>query len=301
MARVVAVDVTPPAASGAKIRYYAADFTEPLVEARLAEILAAESIDTVVHLAFLAAPSHAHEWAHEVESVGTRHLLLAAQQVPLRKVVLWSQTWLYGARPSNPAYLDEAHPLRALRSEPYFRDKIEAERELARYAERRPDTITTVLRTAPILGRGVRNAHTRYLARRLVPTLMGFDPLMQFLHEVDALRALKLAVDADCRGTFNIVGDGVLPLSTVVRLAGRMALPIPEPIARPLARGLWLAQQLEAPPAFLPYLRYPCVADGARAARELRFRPEFTTREALLDYASAQHLRDVRLLTETTP
>ena len=29
------------------------------------------------------------------------------------------------------------------------------------------------------------------------------------------------------------------------------------------------------------------------------FTPVYTTREAVIDYASAQHLRDVRLLSET--
>jgi UDP-glucose 4-epimerase len=52
--------------------------------------------------------------------------------------------------------------------------------------------VVTVLRLAPILGPTVNNYLTRYLGRRVVPTLMGFDPLMQFLHEVDALAAFKL-------------------------------------------------------------------------------------------------------------
>jgi len=83
----------------------------------------------------------------------------------------------------------------------------------------------TVLRVAPILGPTVSNYLTRYLGRRVVPTLMGYDPLMQFVHEVDALAAFKLAVMRDCPGVYNIAGDGVLPLSKVVELAGRIARP----------------------------------------------------------------------------
>jgi UDP-glucose 4-epimerase len=41
-----------------------------------------------------------------------------------------------------------------------------------------------------------------------------------------------------------------------------------------------------------------CVADGDKAARTMGFRPLYSTREALLDYISAQRLRDVRLLQE---
>jgi UDP-glucose 4-epimerase len=156
--------------------------------------------------------------------------------------------------------------------------------------------VVTVLRMAPILGPTVKNYLTRYLGRRLVPTLMGFDPLMQFLHEVDALAAFKLATMRDVPGVFNIVGDGVLPLSKVIELAGRTAWPVLAPVARPVASLLWAAQLLEAPSSWIDYLRWICVADGERARNVLKFRPAFTTREAVLDYAGAQRLRDARLL-----
>jgi UDP-glucose 4-epimerase len=213
------------------------------------------------------------------------------------KLILWSQTLLYGALPTNPNFLSERHPLRARRAETFFADKIEAETEARRYAER-PDSIVTILRLAPMMGPTVRNFVTRYLARRVVPTLMGFDPLLQFIHEVDALTAFKTAIDRNIPGTFNIVGDGVLPLSTVIRLAGRVALPIPHPMAPALFGLGWLSQVAEAPPSFIDYLRYVCVADGELAAKQLGFRPAFTTREALLDFASAQRLRDVKLLQD---
>jgi UDP-glucose 4-epimerase len=297
--RIVAVDLKPPATAGKRTRSYEVDFAQPTTEARLAEIFAAERVETLVHVAFLASPTHATAWAHELESVGTMHALVAARQARVRKLVMWSQTFLYGAHPSNPNFLSERHPLRASRAEPYFADKIEAEEEAARFAQRAPGSIVTILRTAPIVGPTVHNYVTRYLARKLVPTMMGFDPLLQFVHEVDAIAAFKLAVDRDVPGTFNIVGDGVLPLSTVVKLAGRMAVPIPHPLAETLAAAMWLAQVGEAPPSFLKYLRFLCVADGEHARRKMGFLPAYTTREALLDFANAQRLRDVKLLQET--
>lgn len=297
--RIVAIDVKTPATAGAKTRMYEVDLTQPTAEERIAEILGAERVDCLLHLAFLASPTHAHAWAHELESVGTMHVLNAARQIALRKLVMWSQTLLYGAHPTNPNFLSERHPLRAPMSEPYFADKIEAEAEANRFVERAAGTVVTILRTAPIVGPTVRNHVTRYLARRLVPTMMGYDPLWQFLHEADAIAAFKLAIFRDVPGTFNIVGDGVLPLSTVIKLAGRLPLPIAHPIARPLLGALWVAQLAEAPPAFLDYLRYVCVADGEKAAQMMGFSPAYTTREALTDFTSAQRLRDVRLLQES--
>jgi len=297
--RIVAIDSTATPTAGAKTRSYEVDLTQPSAETRVAEILAAEGVDAIAHLAFLASPTHATAWAHELESVGTMHVTVAARHAQVRKLVLWSQTWLYGAHPSNPNFLTEKHPLRAPSREPYFADKIEAEEQVRRLAQRSSGVVVTVLRTAPILGPTVQNAFTKYLARKLVPTMMGFDPLVQFLHEVDAIAALHLALLRDVPGTFNVVGDGVLPLSTVIKLAGRVAVPIPHPIAETIAAAGWVAQLVEAPPTFLKYLRFLCVADGQRAKQELGFTPAYTSREALSDFVSAQHLRDVKLLSES--
>jgi UDP-glucose 4-epimerase len=300
--RIVAIDSaaapTAPTA-GKKTRSYEVDLTHPTAEARIAEILAADRVDAIAHLAFLPEPTHAAAWAHELESVGTMHVTVAARQARVRKLVLWSQTWLYGAHPSNPNFLTEKHPLRAPRNEPFFSDKIEAEEQARKLAQRSPGTVVTILRMAPILGPTVQNAFTRLLARRVVPTMMGFDPLVQFLHEVDAIAALHLALLRDVPGTFNIVGEGVLALSTVIKLAGRVALPVPHPFARTVAAFTWAAQLGHMPPTFLKYLRFLCVADGKKAREVLGFAPAYTSREALLDFTNAQRLRDVKLLAES--
>jgi UDP-glucose 4-epimerase len=297
--RIISLDVERPSTAGAKTRVYDLDLTQPTAEERTAEILAAERVDTVVHLAFLASPTHATAWAHELESVGTMHLLNACRRSEVGKLVMWSQTVLYGAHPTNPNFLSERHPLRARRDDPFFADKIDAEKEALRFGRPGKGRVVSVLRTAPILGPTVKNYVTQYLSRRFVPTVLGFDPLMQFVHEADAVTAFKLAVDRDVPGVFNVVADGVLPLSTVVKLAGRFAVPLPRPLATPVVSALWLAQLSEAPPALLDYLQYLCVADGAEAERALGFSSMYTTREAVIDYASAQHLRDVKLLSET--
>jgi UDP-glucose 4-epimerase len=298
--RIVAIDVKPPATSAGKTRLYEVDLTQPTAEARVAEIFSAERVDAVAHLAFLSSPTHATAWAHELESVGTMHVAVAARHAHVRKVVLWSQTWLYGAHPANPNFLTEKHALRAPQGEPYFGDKIEAEEQVRKLAQRAPGTVVTILRMAPILGPTVHNAVTKYLSRKLAPVMMGFDPLFQFLHEVDAIAALHLALLRDAAGTFNVVGDGVLPLSTIIKLAGRVALPVPHPVAETLGAIGWAAQLAEAPPAFIKYLRFLCVADGQRARDVMGFRPAHTSREALLDFVSAQRLRDVKLLSEST-
>lgn len=295
---VLALDVKAPDTAGPKTRLCELDLTALGADERVARALEASKVDTLVHLAFVSSPVHAAGWAHELESVGTMHLLNGARRAGVRKLVAWSQTLLYGAHPTNPNFLTERHPFRADESEPYFADKIAAERETFAFAAKNRGAVVTVLRTAPILGPTVANYLTRYLSQRRVLTLLGFDPLWQFLHEVDAVAAFKLAIDSDFPGAFNIVGDGVLPLSTVLRLAGRPSMPIFHPLAEPAVSALWAAHLSPFPASFLRYLRYLCVADGEKAARTMGFRPAYTTREALLDFMSAARLRDANLLRE---
>lgn len=299
--RIVCIDLDTVTTEASKTRAYRVDLSEPGAEERVAEIFAAEGVDTVVHAGFLASPSHRAAWAHELESVGTMHVLNACRRARVKKLVLWSQTLLYGARPTNPNFLSEDHPLRASRTERFFADKLEVEADALRFGRPGKGRCVTILRTAAILGPTVSNFFTRYLGHRFVPTVLGFDPLWQFVHEADATAAFKLAIERDVPGVFNIVGSGVLPLSLVVRVAGRSQLPLPRGVADAFVGALWMAEVAEAPPSFLDYLQYLCVADGERAQRALGFTPLFTSREALVDFASAQHLRDARLLAEASP
>jgi UDP-glucose 4-epimerase len=296
--RIVTIDIAAASTARGKTKHYPLDLTAASAEERVANILTSEQVDTLVHLAFLPSPTHATAWSHELESVGTMHLINAARQTGLRKFIQWSQTLLYGAHPTNPNFLTERHPLRADTDEPFFADKIAAEREINAFASKTKGTVVTVLRTAPIIGPTVRNWITRYLGSEKAVTLLGFDPLWQLVHEVDVLAAFKLAIDRDHPGTYNIVGEGVLPLSMIVRLAGRKPAPIPHPLAGPVVGAMWIAQAAPFPSSFLRYLRYVCVADGDKA-RNMGFRPAYTTREALLDYVNAERLRDAQLLQET--
>ena len=296
--RIITIDIAAASTAREKTKHFPLDLTSPAAEERVANILASEQVDTLVHLAFLPSPTHATAWSHELESVGTMHLINAARQTGLRKFIQWSQTLLYGAHPTNPNFLTERHPLRADSDEPFFADKIAAEREINAFATTSKGTVVTVLRTAPIVGPTVANWVTRYLAREKVLTLFGFDPLWQFVHEVDVLAAFKLAIDRDHPGTYNIVGDGVLPLSTILRLAGRKPAPLLHPFAGPIVGAMWIAQAAPFPSSFLRYLRYVCVADGEKA-KSMGFRPAYTTREALLDYINAERLREANLLQET--
>jgi UDP-glucose 4-epimerase len=286
--RVLALDVRAPRTLGHKVKFVELDLTQPTVDAELATLLAREHVDTFVHGAFLSHPTHALDWAHELEDVGTMHVLNACSGAPPRRFVMISTTLVYGAHPKNPNFLTEEAELRGHRSDDhsgrFVNDKVRAERQVQRFAREHNDVEVCVLRFAPILGPTVSNVVTRFFSRPIAPVIMGHDPLMQLVHEQDAAWALQRAVESHATGAFNIVGKGVLPYATILALLGRVPIPMPQLLARPLAKALWATQLVGSPPSFLDYLLYMCVADGAKAQRELGFSPRLSIKRTILDF-----------------
>jgi UDP-glucose 4-epimerase len=287
-ARVLSLGIQPPAlAPNTKVDHVRVDLTRPTVDGEIATLLDRNRVDTVVHGAFLSHPTHDTDRAHELEDVGTMHVLNACARVHPRRVVVVSSTLVYGALRDNPHYLTEEAPLRGDRAphpSRFITDKVRVDAQAQRFAREHAATATCILRFAPTLGPSVSNLFTRFLSRPAVPVMMGHDPLLQFVHEQDAAWALARAVDSDATGAFNIVGKGVLPYTTVLALLGRVPVPVPQLVARPLASMLWATQLAIMPPSLLDYLIYTCVADGARASRVLGFQPRFSIKRTLLDF-----------------
>jgi UDP-glucose 4-epimerase len=283
-ARILAVDIRKPDFPLDKTQFFKVDLTLPTADADLAALLARERIDTFVHCAFLGGPTHSSAWAHELEDVGTMHVLNACAEARVRKFILASTTMVYGADAKNPNFLPEDHELKAPPQTPYLRDKVNVERQVRRFRGENPGTVVTVLRVAPMLGPTVQNYVTRFFSRPVAPVLMGYDPLLQFVHEADAVEAFKLAIDGDYRGEMNVVGDGVLPYSTVLAMMGKVPVPVPRFLARPLLRALWATQVVDAPPAFLDFLRFLCVADGNKARLIMGYAPRHDIKETILDF-----------------
>lgn len=297
--RIIAIDHRKPPFETAKTKFYRFDLTETLADSKLLEIFDKENVETVVHAAFPVSPPHDLSWAHELVSVGTMYVLDACAAKKIKKLVIASTTEVYGAYATNPNFLSEEHSLRGGFKSRFLRDKIEVEVQTQKFARKHPETIVTILRPCTILGPHVRNYKTNFLQSPVIVTVMGYDPLVQFVHEEDVIRAFQLAIEKDYPGVFNIVGDGVLPLSKVLQLAGKLTIPVPAPVLYPTVQLLWYGNVVQAPASRLDFLKYLCVADGAKARKTMHFIPQHSTKETLLSFIGAQRLREVNLLEAT--
>jgi UDP-glucose 4-epimerase len=283
--RVIGVDVVPPRGDVGGMSFVRADIRNPVI----AKVIAKEDVDTVVHMSIISTPgaNGGRSTMKELNVIGTMQLLAACQKAPsVRQLVVKSTTQVYGASSRDPAmFTEEMEPRRQPRSG-YAKDVAEIEGYVRGFARRRPEVLVTVLRCANVLGPTVDSPIASHLRLPVIPTMLGFDPRLQFLHERDLLGALGHAVAAEVPGTFNVAGDGLLTLSQVVRRIERPTLPLPGFALGGLSNVLRSMHVSEFSPEMRSLLTFGRGVDTTRMRRDLGFEPRFSTAATVDDFAS---------------
>jgi len=281
--RVVGVDVVPPRGDIGEVSFVRADIRNPVIH----KVIAKEDVDTVVHMSVIATPGRAggRGTMKELNVIGTMQLLAACQKAPsVRTLVVKSTTTVYGATSRDPAMFTEDMQPKRVPSSGYAKDVYEIEGYVRGFARRRPDVVTTIVRAANVIGPHVVSPIASYFRLPVVPTVLGFDPRLQFLHEEDLLEALRHGIGSEVAGTFNVAGDGVLMLSQALRRLGRPAVPMPGFAVGRLGTALRQARLADFSPEQIAFLTYGRGVDTTRMRTELGFEPRFTTASALADF-----------------
>jgi UDP-glucose 4-epimerase len=284
---VIGLDRQRPEQAIQALDFVPADVRNPL----LAELLVQEGVDTVCHLAFVET-TQPQEGAYDLNVVGTSKLLEACAEAQVRKVVLKSTAAIYGARPSNSAFLGEDQALRGSRTWGTIRDLIDIEKFCQGFRRQAPDTKITTLRFANIVGPTADTPMTRFLKDPQTPSLLGFDPRMQIIHEDDVVEALVHAIKEDVVGVFNVAAEDVLPLNKIRGLASKPPIAILHMLAYwgMALRGEASQRVKQHLPLEPDYLRYPWVADLRRMQEELGFEPHYTAEETVRQFAELSHM-----------
>ena len=239
------------------------------------DVIRTELPNAIVHMGFIRHFRGEEKTRHDVNVRGTKQLLDHCAHYGVQKLVVVSSGYVYGAFPENPFYMDEDHPISASRSYPEIRDLVEVDTLTSAFIWRYPHIQTCVLRPVNVLGYFVHSMIGEYLKQQRIPTMMGFDPMMQFIHEEDLAEAIALALQHGLRGVFNVTGPGEVPLHTAIQETGGTAWPLPEPIVRPLFGRMFDWGMWPYPPGALDYLKFPVTLSGKRFVEATNFRPLF--------------------------
>jgi UDP-glucose 4-epimerase len=270
--QISGVDRTPWEGYPANIRMHVVDLRKRKFE----DVFRTERPDALVHHAFVRHFRGEPRVRHEVNVLGTRRVLEYAIAYGVKRIVVLSSAYVYGALPDNPFYVDEDYPLNVSRTYPEVRDLAEVDTLTTAFLWRHPEVTTAILRPVNTLGYYTNSAITRYLKQRYVPTIMGFNPMMQFIHEEDVAEAVALALQTGLHGVYNVAGPGAVPLKVAVRETGGTAVPFPEPVARAVFSRLFRLGLYHTPSGAMDFLKYPCTVDGGRFVKATGFTPLFS-------------------------
>ena len=278
--RVIGVDVVPPRGDMGEVRFVRADIRNPVI----AKVIAGEEVDTVVHMSVIATPGTAggRTSMKELNVIGTMQLLAACQKAPsLRRLVVRSSTAVYGSSPRDPAmFTEDMAPKRMPRSG-FAKDVVEVEGYVRGFARRRPDIEVTMLRAANTIGPRVTSPMVQYFRLPVVPTVLGFDARLQFLHEDDLLGAVRHATLDGVHGTFNVAGDGIVMLSQAIRRIGKPSVALPTFAVSQVGSVVRRSRVADFSPEQVAYLTYGRGVDTSRMRDVLGFEPRHTTASAL--------------------
>ncbi|MEA2495149.1 MAG: UDP-glucose 4-epimerase [Thermoleophilaceae bacterium] len=289
---IAGLDVRPPRARLERTEFIDADIRNPVI----GKLIPQTQVDTVVHNQIVRQPGGgvAARSMHDINVIGTLQLLAACEQTPtIEAVVVRGSAGIYGAEPASPQfYTEEMARLYPLRTR-FQRDIGEIENYFEGYSRRRPEVCCTMLRYQPAIGPGTDSQVTRYLSAPVVPTFLGFDPRLQFVHEADGIEALLATIRKPVRGAVNVAAPGTIGLTKMLRMAGKVSVPVP-------AGGFALSQNVgtrvgmpRISPDFRRLLRYGRAVDVTRLVEEIGYMPRYSASEAIADYVSHQNGRRV--------
>ncbi len=274
--RVRVFDRNPPAAEHrSHVEYVAGDVRDRDAVAR-----ACRGVDVVLHNVAQVPLARDRHLFDAVNTLGTAHVLLAARDAGVRKVVHTSSSAIFGIPAHNPVV--ETSPARPL--EAYGRAKLRAE-QLCHDAARAGLDVT-IVRPRTILGHGrlgLMAALFELVAAGAPVFVLGRgDNRYQFVHADDLADACLRAADRPGATTYNIgateFGTMRETLDTLTAHAGTgsRVRPLPKAPAR-------LAMEVTGRTRLAPFAPYHWLLygeslwfDTTKAATELQWSPRWS-------------------------
>lgn len=286
---IVGIDRRPPKVALERTEYVEVADAHTLIQ----RVVEAAEIDTVVDTRLVVESGvTSPRRAHENNVVGTTNILAACggPDSPVRRLVFRSSALFYGAHQDDPAFFTEdmrrGHEPRTQ----IERDVVEAEGLVDDFAATQGDrTKVCKLRFAPGIGPRLRTTLMGFARLPAIPSILGFDPRLQVVHEDDYVGALVHATLEDLEGTFNVGADGVLVLSEIAALLGRPLVPVLPPFGTALALGPLRRLGFNVPAEVVDVLRFGLALDN-RSLKATGYRFRYTSREAIVELRRALKL-----------
>lgn len=286
---IVGLDTKPPAVELERTEFVRVDENYSI----LARIVKATQVDTIVHTFLVVNSDQMRARAmHEINVIGTMNLFAAASAAgsTVRNVVVKSSSLVYGSAVGDPTWFSEDTPRTHPPRNRVERSLLSVEGYVHDFAEDNPHVNVSLLRFSNVLGAEKSTPLSRLLERQVVPSIFGFDPRLQFVHEDDVIRAVRFVLDHEVPGIYNVAGCGLLPWSEVAKICAKRTVPLP-PLGTGLASLPLKMLGVRLNDETLDLLRYGRGIDNRRLI-EQGFRYDYTSAGTVASFAEAMRLRN---------
>ncbi|MCL2778973.1 MAG: NAD-dependent epimerase/dehydratase family protein [Polyangiaceae bacterium] len=278
---VIGIDQRPLRESLAGVEVHAVDIRSRAAEEvfRSTRPHAVIHMATVAHLAVLTGDRHRNNLG------GTRAVFEHSHTYGAEHVLFYGRHTYYGAASDSPLFHTEDEPPMGLSHFPELADLVAADLYAGSALWRYASFVTSVLRLVYTLGPTGHGTLAAFLrGSQRVPTILGYDPLFQFMHEHDVIGALVLALEKRPRGVFNVAGPEPVPLSVMVRETGRTSMPLPEFV---LSASLGRFGFPKLPAGALEHIKYPVTVDDSAFRKTTGFSNTIDEVEAMRAFREA--------------
>lgn len=267
---IVAVDFRKEYDFGSEIPSYHVDFTKRGFE----DVFRNHNIQGIIHLGRIGIDPSNRYSRYNANVIGTQKLLDMALKYQAKQVLVLSTYYVYGAHALNPALLDENTPKKASEITQNLVDTVELDNLTLIYLWKYPELSITLLRPCNIVGPGVKNSMAQLLSMKRSPALMGYSPMMQFIHIDDMADAIALSYRENKPGIYNVAPEDWIAYKHALIECGCRPVPIPSvPPAVPATLSRVLG--MTAFPSYLiNYFKYPVILDGKLFKRSFGFTPQ---------------------------
>ena len=274
--------------------------TMPKVEWASADVVSDDLVphfrgaDAVVLLAWIIQPSRDlnKQWMVNVE--GSTRVARAAKEAGVQALLYASSVGAYSPGPKDRR-VDESWPTGGTPTSYYARHKAEVERRLDRFEREAPDVRVVRMRPGLVFKKEAAQGIRRLFAGPFLPGTLVRPELIkvvpdvpnlrsQIVHSYDVGEAFRLAiVNDEARGSFNLATEPVLDPAEIGRILGARPVPVSAQVARAGVRLSWLLRMQPVSEGWLDLAMSVPIMDTGRARRELRWEPQRSANEALLD------------------
>ncbi len=245
--------------------------------------------EAVVHLAAIVTPGKDsdREAERRVDVDGTRNVIAGCVAAGVGRLVVSSSGAAYGYHPDNPEWITEDQPVRGSVEFAYSDHKAQVEQLLADARREHSDLEQVVLRIGTILGERVDNQITALFFKKRLLGIRGAESPFVFIWEEDVVAIMQRAVVGEVTGTFNVAGDGALPITEIAERLGKAVLWLPDPLLRAvLAVGTALGVSRYGPEQ-TRFLKHRPVLDNTRLREVFGYTPARTSAEAFEAWLAA--------------